>query len=200
MSESLELSVKEVAALSGVSEKAVRNEVALGVATPRAIRRGRGTRRAFNDGAVDYFALISRLPLRVSRQDRRDLFRMLTAKTPHAGRWTRVGSSLRHADLVTVAAAPATAEARARLKLYRRGMRRIHSRFDILGGEPVFKGTRLSVLHIGGMALSGAPTEEILSDYPNLTSEDVEFASLYAAMKPGPGRPRRRLRFLRAHD
>ncbi len=33
--------------------------------------------------------------------------------------------------------------------LYQRGVDRIESRHDVLSGEPVFRGTRLSVRHVG---------------------------------------------------
>ena len=75
-----------------------------------------------------------------------------------------------------------------RADLYKKGLARIVSDKKILGGEPVFQGTRLSVRHIGGMRLNGEPTERILGDYPDLSAEDVEFAALYtrfeAAARP----------------
>jgi uncharacterized protein (DUF433 family) len=75
---------------------------------------------------------------------------------------------------------------------------RIESRRDVLSGEPVFRGTRLSVRHIGGMALNGVPTEEIREDYPYLSDEDIAFATIYARMKPAPGRPAKLIRVVRA--
>jgi uncharacterized protein (DUF433 family) len=60
---------------------------------------------------------------------------------------------------------------------------------DILGGEPVFPGSRLAVRHVGGMVLRGAPLEEIREDYPYLSDEDVAFARLYTEAYPRVGRP-----------
>jgi uncharacterized protein (DUF433 family) len=77
-----------------------------------------------------------------------------------------------------------------RTDLYKNGLGRIVSDKKILAGEPVFRGTRLSVRHVGGMRLNGEPTERILEDYPDLSAEDVEFAALYTAANPGPGRAR----------
>ena len=48
----------------------------------------------------------------------------------------------------------------------------------ILGGEPVFTGTRLSVRHIGGLLLNGHDVE-VREDYPYLTNEDIEFAPVF---------------------
>ena len=61
---------------------------------------------------------------------------------------------------------------------------------QILSSEPTFKGTRLSVRHIGSMLLRGAPAEEVTDDYPYLSSEDLEFAKLFTAAYPPRGRPR----------
>ncbi|MGH7091658.1 MAG: hypothetical protein ACREFQ_22430 [Stellaceae bacterium] len=43
------------------------------------------------------------------------------------------------------------------IDLYRAGRMRVQSGDAILGGEPVFKDTRLAVRHIGGMRMSGEP-------------------------------------------
>jgi len=199
MSAALSLTPKEVAALSGTTEKAVRNEIASGAVTPLATPRGRAVRRSFDDRAVFYFTLLRRLSLPVPAEDRHDLYRVLTEDLPACGRWTRTArGGLRHADLVTVDTAPVRAELAKRLDLYRRGLARIESRRDVLGGEPVFKGTRLSVRHIGGMTVNGAPAEEIQEDYPNLSEDDIAFAAIYARMKPAPGRPAKPLRLVRA--
>jgi uncharacterized protein (DUF433 family) len=77
-----------------------------------------------------------------------------------------------------------------RADLYKKGLARIVSDKKVLGGEPVFRGTRLSVRHVGGMRLNGEPTERILGDYPDLSAEDVEFAALYATANPAPSRAR----------
>jgi uncharacterized protein (DUF433 family) len=90
------------------------------------------------------------------------------------------------------------AEPNDRIALYRRGLGRVESRPDVLGGEPVFRGTRLSVRHIGGMLLNGVPEAEIRTDYPQLSSDDIAFAALFVRLKPLPGRTGRRLRLVRA--
>lgn len=194
----LALTPKEVAALAGTTEKVVRNEIAAGVIAPKMLRRGRAIRRTFDDRAVYYFTLLRRLSLSVPADDRHDLFRVLTEDLRTCGRWTRTRDGLRHADLVTIDTAPVRSEFKERLALYRRGLKRMESRRDVLSGEPVFRGTRLSVRHIGGMVLNGVPAAEIRDDYPNLSEDDVTFAAIYARMKPAPGRPAKPLRIVRA--
>src|SRR5262249_45683910 len=61
---------------------------------------------------------------------------------------------------------------------------------DILGGEPVFPGSRLAVRHVGGMLLRGASLKEIHEDYPYLSGEDIAFAKLYMEASSRVGRPR----------
>jgi uncharacterized protein (DUF433 family) len=59
----------------------------------------------------------------------------------------------------------------------------------ILGGEPVFRGTRLSVRHIGQLA-DRETIATILEDYPYLSEADVAFARRYHLAYPRVGRPR----------
>jgi uncharacterized protein (DUF433 family) len=59
---------------------------------------------------------------------------------------------------------------------------------SILAGEPVFRGSRLSVRHIG--LLSGrAAVSTILEDYPYLSVDDLLFAAWYSTAYPRVGRP-----------
>jgi len=83
-----------------------------------------------------------------------------------------------------------TIDEAARTDLYKKGLAKIVSDKKILGGEPVFQGTRLSVRHVGSMRLNGEPMERILEDYPDLSAEDIEFAVLYTAANPAAGRTR----------
>jgi uncharacterized protein (DUF433 family) len=77
-----------------------------------------------------------------------------------------------------------------KVSLYMSGLLTVEERSDILGGEAVFKDTRLSVLHVGKMVENGELVENIIEDYPYLTSRDVEFAVIYSRAHPPVGRPR----------
>lgn len=62
---------------------------------------------------------------------------------------------------------------------------RIESRPDVLGGEPVFKGTRISVRHVGKLVKKGVPLAELREDFPSLSEDDLVFAALFASqMQP----------------
>jgi len=52
---------------------------------------------------------------------------------------------------------------------------------EILGGKPIIKGTRISVELILELLSSGMSAEEIITEYPHLTKDDVKEAVAYAA-------------------
>ena len=61
---------------------------------------------------------------------------------------------------------------------------------DILGGDPVFRGTRVPV-HLIAMLLGQGSTEaELLEAYPRLTAEMAQLAPIYASAYPLRGRSR----------
>ncbi len=60
---------------------------------------------------------------------------------------------------------------------------------EILGGEPVIRGTRIPVHLVGDILEQGANEEEILSGYPTLKRENLELAHIYVRAYPRRGRP-----------
>jgi uncharacterized protein (DUF433 family) len=51
----------------------------------------------------------------------------------------------------------------------------------VCGGEPVFKGTRVTLRTVLASLAGGDSAEEILSDFPSLKAEDVQAAIAFAA-------------------
>ena len=51
----------------------------------------------------------------------------------------------------------------------------------ICGGEPVFKGTRVTLRTVLASLASGDSVQEILLDFPSLAAEDVQAAIAFAA-------------------
>jgi uncharacterized protein (DUF433 family) len=187
-------SVKEAAALAGVSEKAVRNEIERGAIAVRRVARS----LRVPEPAVYCLALARVVSPPLRRRDKRDLCRLLGGGATRSGGWRLDRRMLRNGP-VAIDPRGVAGEVRRRRDLMARGRRRIARDPDILGGEAVFRGTRLLVRHIGELALSGEPVARIRRDYPALSAGDVDFACLFAAMKPDVGRPRHsRLRFRRA--
>lgn len=71
---------------------------------------------------------------------------------------------------------------------------RIERNPDICGGEPVIKGTRVTLRTVLASLAEGATPEEILDDFPSLSEDDVHHVIAYAASSaeedlPFPGVP-----------
>jgi uncharacterized protein (DUF433 family) len=85
-----------------------------------------------------------------------------------------------------------TKDAEDKLARFENWKKRLVSRAEVLGGEPVFPRSRLAVRQVGGMLLRGARVEDVRDDYPYLTDDDLEFAPVFAKAYPRMGRPRDR--------
>jgi uncharacterized protein (DUF433 family) len=79
------------------------------------------------------------------------------------------------------------------LSAFRWGRRRIVSNTDVLGGEPVFRGTRISLRHVASLFRKGVSEKEIAEDFPALGSRDLAYARLFSRLSERPGRPRKKL-------
>ncbi|WP_263357718.1 DUF433 domain-containing protein [Acidicapsa ligni] len=62
---------------------------------------------------------------------------------------------------------------------------------EILGGTPVFKGTRVPAYDVAAMVEADVPLEEILESYPSLKDWQIKLALVYARAVPPKGRPKR---------
>jgi uncharacterized protein (DUF433 family) len=193
-------SLKEAAVLADMSEKAIRHELAREIATPERRQVGDSVRRRFDEGDILYLNLIAALPVSLGVADRRDLYAMIAGRLRATGRWRRTGDRLKLTGAVPVEIDASELRRRlaGRLRLYRRGRARLVTSPDLVGGEPVFKGTRIPVRHIGLLARKDVPLVEILEDYPALDENDVAFARLFVELRPDAGRPRKPLAFARA--
>jgi uncharacterized protein (DUF433 family) len=190
------LLLKEAAILARVTEKKVRHELEEGTMAPDRSESGRPLFRA---RALVFLRLIEGIRVNLSREDRHDLYRLLTKRLSSVGHW-RVEA----ADLVLSGDVPARfhigstiSETAKVLWKYRRARRRVISDPAILGGEPVFEGTRVAVNHVGQLALRGTPLDQLREDFPSLRDEDFEFARFLATLGKGPGRPRKPLELRR---
>lgn len=69
----------------------------------------------------------------------------------------------------------------------------IHSDPEILGGEPVFKGTRIPVYPVAAAFDAGDDIQRILKAFPSLNEGLIAAAKAYADAHPKKGRPRSRI-------
>jgi uncharacterized protein (DUF433 family) len=83
-------------------------------------------------------------------------------------------------------------ELAASMRDLRRARRLVVSDPEILGGDPVFRGTRVPVHLIAELVAQGSKPAELIESYPRLTAEMIRLASVYAAAYPLRG-PRRKL-------
>ena len=58
---------------------------------------------------------------------------------------------------------------------------------QIVGGQPVFKGTRVTLKTVLASLAEGATIAEILADFPMLTEEDVR-AAMALSVRSGEGK------------
>ncbi len=174
------LTPAEVAAITGLDERAIRKDLEHGIF-------GAASPPRFAFPAVVYFRAMARLGLRLGTKDRRRLYRAIAEGLAARKATVEIGSA---AELKLASLKKDVEERLDRFTEWKRGL---VTDEKILGGEPVFPRSRLAVRQIGAMLLRGAATEEIREDYPYLTDEDIEFARLYTIAYPRLGRPRAEL-------
>jgi uncharacterized protein (DUF433 family) len=98
--------------------------------------------------------------------------------------------SMVRADAIVVDARPAAKAVRSGLDQLTKARRIAASAPDVLGGTPVFKGTRISVHDIADMLANGDDAATIIRAYPQLDRNRVRLAAVYALAYPRRGRPR----------
>ncbi len=172
----------EAAVLTRLSVKAVNNAIdKKTVPATSGQRAGRAT-RLLDLRALMSLALERRLADRMVPGLRRELFEALTDAQ-------RSTVSL-EGGLIKVDLREPRRELAAALRELRRVRQLVVTDPEILGGEPVFRGTRVPVHAIAAQLADGETEAGLRQAYPRLTSEMVRLAPLYAAAYPSRGRPR----------
>ena len=99
--------------------------------------------------------------------------------------------TVRADDYLIVDVARARAQLAARAEALREAEQKIEAVKGVVGGEPVFKGTRVPVRMIAAIKQQGASTAEIVEGYPSMTTRMVELAEIWTAAHPARGRPKK---------
>jgi uncharacterized protein (DUF433 family) len=173
------LTTAEVAALVGAEERAVRKDVEHGIL-------GTASPPRFSFSALVYFRLIELLGFHLGTEDRRRLYGLVNDALASP----KPQDTLEMGPAVQLKVGMVAREMAARIDQFTRWKQKLVTDDRILGGEPVFPRSRLSVRHIGALLRRGASPDEVRADYPYLSTEDMEFAALYAEAYPRVGRPR----------
>jgi uncharacterized protein (DUF433 family) len=169
----------EAAVLTGLPLKAVNN--AIDKKTVSAVAGEEGG-RLLDARALVSLTLERRLADRVAPELRRQVFEAL------AGSPRNVVSL--EGGLVKIDLREPRRELATSLRELRRAKRLVLSDPDIMGGDPVFRGTRAPVHMIAELVAQGSTSAEIIQGYPRLTAEMIRLAPVYAAAYPLRGRPR----------
>lgn len=211
------LSLRETMVLAGVpeKEKEVRNDISRGVVPAASVVRMETARLCFRWPDVVTFAAVygNRFldSIELRKVALKEIYIISAGHEPHyvgtahlppspfviGADWNSLFCDCKFAharvdidNYLSIDVGKACEEVKPRVDLYASGLERVEENDAVLGGAAVFKGTRLSVVHIGKMVDAGESIENILEDYPNLTEGDVKFARLYYKARPSVGRPR----------
>lgn len=193
---SLTFETRIAAAATAQDPKQMRQEFSRVLQVP-AVTNGRKRHRlAFRE--VLYFKLKGSLEaegVQLNPDDRRDLYRVLTARTRAAGGWLRHGHTLvRAGDVpVTLNLTKIVRSTQMALRMALSGDALIESRPDICSGLPVFRGTRVPLNQVVEQIRAGVPMKEIAEDYPQINAEALRYAQLCTRMGQAPGRPSKAL-------
>ena len=190
-------SVSEAAAIAEVSPETIRTALEKKSVAPSSKRKtGKAVRYQFSVGDVLLVKVLVEFPFALSKEDKKSLAKILSRGSRRAARWSRKGADLvyRSGDIeVSVECKVFRQKVARNLSAFRWGRRRIVSKPDVLGGEAVFRGTRIFLQHIAFLFRKGVPEKEIAEDFPALSSRDLAYARLFSRLGERPGRPRRRL-------
>jgi uncharacterized protein (DUF433 family) len=172
----------EAAALTRLSVKAVNNAIDKKTISTVASRRAGHATRLLDLRGLMSLALERRLADRFVPELRREVFDAL-ATAP------RNQISL-DGGFLTIDLREPRRELATSLRALRRARDVIVSDPDTMGGDPVFRGTRVPVHLIATLLGQGSTETELLEAYPRLTAEMIQLATIYAAAYPLRGRPR----------
>jgi uncharacterized protein (DUF433 family) len=171
----------EAAVLTGLTLKAVNN--AIDRNTVSAVPGEEGG-RLLDARALVSLSIERRLSDRIAPELRRKVFDAL-AEAP------RDVVSL-EGGVIKIDLRQPRREIAASMRDLRRARRMVVSDPEILGGDPVFRGTRVPVHVVAQLVAQGSKPAELIESYPRLTTEMIRLAPVYAAAYPLRG-PRRKL-------
>lgn len=175
----------EAAIVSGVAIKAVHNAIDKRIikAAAKPSRGGRrSTKRALTADDVLRLKLWYKVGDVLSQERRKRLFRAISEQ-PSA-------STVKADDLLIIDVAEARKQIADKTRDLEAAEAMVMVGKDIMGGQPVFKGTRIPVRLISAMLADGADEDEILEGYPKLNRRQLTLAQIWTAAHPRRGRPK----------
>ena len=191
----------EAAAIAEIEPDTVRTALEKkAVAPSRRIKTRKAVRYRFSEGDVLFLRVLTEFPFPLSKEDKDSLAEVLARGSKISKRWSSQGSDIvfQSGEMkIHVECKQFRKTVDRNVAAYRWGKERITSSPDVLGGEPVFRGTRIPLGHVAELFRKQIPEQEIAEDFPNLSERDLAYARLAARFGQPPGRPRKRLRMER---
>ncbi len=176
----------EAAALTRLPLKAVNNAIDKKTIAARVTRkRGVKSARLVGEPALVYLSLERELVGDTTPSFRRKLFKAIAAALAEGARSVAVGA-------LTLDLRPSWREVVQRIKHLRRAERLAEADPEVLGGAPVFRGTRIPIHMVAELLSQGETADNLRQGYPRLTAEMIRLAPIYAGAHPLRGRPRKR--------
>jgi uncharacterized protein (DUF433 family) len=172
----------EAAALSGLALKAVHNAIDKRIVEIDAQPSPKRARRSLSIADVLRLKLWYQVGPILSQERRQRLFAEIE-RHPTAKR-------VKADTLVIVDVEEARKQIAGRVRALEAAEAAVVASRAILGGEPVFKGTRVPVRSIAAMLDEGTSEAEILDGYPALEPRYLALARIWAAAHPRRGRPK----------
>lgn len=177
------MTANEAASITGVPLRQVHRIVDAGL-LGTAVKRRNNARLLAPQGLVG---------LRLAH-DTADMLTLQGRRTIVATSIQSPRKSLIRADMIVVDVRPAARAVRSGLSLLAKARGMVSSTPGVLGGTPVFKGTRIPVHDIADMLANGDRPAVIVKAYPQLDEERVRLAAIYVQAYPPRGRPRTKSR------
>ena len=172
----------EAAALSGVGIKAVHNAIDKHIIeSPARMADGR-ERRRLSAADVLRLKLWNEVGAILSPERRQRLFAEIEQRP--------TAECVKADTLVIVDVGEARRQIARRVKDLEAAEAAIARSAAVMGGEPVFKGTRIPVRMIAAMLEDGVDAADILAGYPKLEAPQLDLARLWTAAHPRRGRPK----------
>lgn len=169
----------EAAAVSEVAVKSVHNAIDKRIVSSRNSGRGE---RSLSDNDLLRLKLWYGVGSILSAERRKRLFDDID-QNPEA-------ATVRADDYLIIDVARAREQLAERARALAEAEELVETNKGILGGEPVFRRTRIPVRMIAAMTAQNVNLEEILEGYPALNGRMVELAEIWTAAHPARGRPR----------
>ena|SRR5947209_6985975 len=172
----------QAAVATGLSLKAVQKAIDLRAVPTQVLKSGKSRSRYLSNTALLCLHLeasgLHELPLSIRKATFERVSRFPQAR------------QIKINDVVVVNLSHARKSLALRLKELKKAEQIVVSDPGIMGGTPVFRGTRVPVETITEMLDAGVSVQEILDGYPSLNAEKLKLASIYAQAHPRRGRPR----------